>query len=93
MWIVRLALRRASLFFLAALPAALVGVVGELWLAPPARRVLVLVPVVALALVGAVANIWAGHARTTRHLAILDAYAEREIVRSRPTTERSWERW
>jgi hypothetical protein len=65
--------------------AALAGVVfGRLWLEHGGGAWPLLLPAVLFALIGVLDIAWACHARTTRRLAVLDAYAEREIARSRP---------
>jgi hypothetical protein len=62
--------------------AALAGMVfGGMWFAD--RGLPILLPAVLLGLLGVLDIVWACHARSARRLAILDAYAEREIARSR----------
>jgi hypothetical protein len=74
------ALRLLALSSLAVLVAAASGALGLWW---AGRSWPVLVPAAALALVGALDLAWARHARAAHRLAVLDAYAEREIARSR----------
>jgi hypothetical protein len=67
------------------LVAVLAGVVfGRLWLGHGGRGWPVLLPAALFALIGVLDIVWACHARTARRLAVLDAYAEREIARSSP---------
>jgi hypothetical protein len=64
--------------------AALVGaVVSTLWLWQAGRGWPALLPDAIIALLGVLGIVWASRARTARRLAVLDAYAEREIARSR----------
>jgi len=73
-----------SLTLLAVSVAAFAGaIVSEIWLRNVGRVWLTLLPVSILALIGLIDIVWAFHARTARRLALLDAYAEREIARSR----------
>jgi hypothetical protein len=63
--------------------AALAGaIVGDVWLWQAGRGWLVLLPVAILALVATIDVLWVRRAWTVRRLAVLDAYAEREIARS-----------
>jgi len=65
--------------------AAVIGVVfGALWPRHLVRAWLVLLPPALLVLIGVLDIVWTRHARTARHLAVLDTYAEREIARLRP---------
>jgi hypothetical protein len=84
-----------SLTFLAVSLAALAGaLVAVRWLWQPGRGLPgLLLPVVILALIGVLDRVWAFHARTTRYRAVLDAYADREIARSRCRQDGYHTRW
>jgi uncharacterized RmlC-like cupin family protein len=72
-----------SLTLLAVSVAAFVAaVVCANWLWNLGNGWLALVPVASLALLGMIDIAWAFHSRIKRRLAVLDAYAEREIARS-----------
>jgi uncharacterized RmlC-like cupin family protein len=66
-----------------ALGVLLGAVFGDLWLWHAGRGWPVLLSAVLLALVGVLGILWAYRARTVRRLAVLNAYAQREIARSR----------
>jgi uncharacterized RmlC-like cupin family protein len=75
--------RSISLILLAVSVVAFVGtVVSETWFWDVRRHWLALLPLVLLAVLGVLDLVWALHAHTARRLAVLDAYAEREIARS-----------
>jgi hypothetical protein len=76
-----------SLTLLALSVAVFVGaVISGSWLWSVRNDWLALLPVATLALLGMIDVVWVFHARTARRLAVLDAYAEREIARSRRNT-------
>jgi hypothetical protein len=82
--------RSISLTLLAVSVAAFVGAVfSGIWLRDVGSHWTVLLLVALLALIGVLDIVWAFHARNARRLALLDAYAEREIARSRVRKGRS----
>ena len=71
-----------SVTLLAVSVAVFVGAVfSGIWLWQGGRDGLAFLLVTILALIGVVDIVWAFHARSARRLAVLDAYAEREIAR------------
>jgi uncharacterized RmlC-like cupin family protein len=82
--------RSISLALLAVSVVAFVAaVLSEIWLFDVGRDGLALVPIVSLAFIGVLDIVWAFHVRAVRHLAVLDAYADREIARSLAGKRRS----
>jgi uncharacterized RmlC-like cupin family protein len=79
-----------SLALLAVSVTAFVGaVLSGIWFREGGGDGTALVLIAILALIGVLDIAWAVHARTTRRLALLDAYAEREIARSSADRRRS----
>jgi uncharacterized RmlC-like cupin family protein len=79
----RQALVWVTLLAVSAVGVLLGAVFGDRWLWHAGQGWPVLVSAVLVALVGGLGALWAWHARTARRLAILNAYADREIARSR----------
>jgi uncharacterized RmlC-like cupin family protein len=72
-----------ALLAVSAVAALVGGVFGELWLSHAVRGWPVIMLAAILAVVAVLDLVWARHARTARRLAVLDAYAQREIARGR----------